>query len=205
MDIIITELSQLKFLEVLAVVFGVVYVILAAKEIRWCWIFGIVSCAICAYATFTYYALWADAVLQLFYVVMGFVGWHSWRAKKESAPTLAISTMVWKQHFILFLLGSFLALIIGFLLQSYTEAAATYLDSWTTVMAIVATFLTINKKLENWIYWLLVNAIYVYLYISREAWLFALLSVVYFIIAVYGYRTWTRKFQQNQTVVPPLV
>jgi nicotinamide mononucleotide transporter len=66
------------------------------------------------------------------------------------------------------------------------------LDSFTTVFSFIATWLVAKRVLENWIYWICIDALTVYLYFSRELNLYALLSLAYTFMAVYGYIQWRK-------------
>jgi len=190
----ITNAMQLLTLpEILAVVFGLIYVILAARENVWCWFWGILSSALWAYVTYFQFDLMADGLLNLFYVVMGFVGLYQWKYGGEKSTQASISTLSLNKHLGIIVVGCFLTLLFGYFFATYTSAAATYLDSFTTVFAVVATVLTVRKVLENWLYWIVVDALYVYLYITRGGYLFALLFIVYIIIAIIGFVNWRKE------------
>ena len=91
-------LSAWHWSEELAVLFGLFYVMLAARENIWCWFWGILSCALWAYATYALYELYIDAILQLFYVVMGFYGWYNWMQGQGENNSLPITTLSGKKH-----------------------------------------------------------------------------------------------------------
>jgi len=82
-------------------------------------------------------------------------------------------------------------LLFGYLF-SYTAAAATYWDAFTTAFSVIATVMLVQRRLENWLYWIVIDLTYAGLYWSRAAVLFALLMLVYSVIAVFAYRNWTR-------------
>ena len=79
--------------------------------------------------------------------------------------------------------------------MSHTNAAFPYADSFTTVAAIVTTFMVARKVLENWGYWFVIDSISVYLYAARELYLTALLFVLYLILIVIGFRSWYRDYR----------
>ncbi len=200
MQELINQLQQQTPIEWLAVITGLIYVILAAKEKNICWIFGIISTACWGYASYFHYDLYVDALLQMFYVAMGFFGIYKWQfSKNDSDAYLSISKMSNLQHILTIGGGLGLSAIVGYLFASYTQAASTYLDSLTTIFSIAATWMTIQKKMENWIYWIIVDIIYAYLYFSREAVLFGYLMIIYTIIAVFGWINWKKEFNSYST------
>lgn len=190
------EAAQLSWIDWAATVTALIYVVLATRENIWCWFWGIVSCSLWAYASFTFYDLWLDAILQVFYVFMGFIGLYQWRyGRKSEAKDLPVSQTPFKEHLLVLAGGLLLALFFGAFFDEYTPAAATYLDALTTTFSILATFLLVRKRLENWLYWVVIDALYAYLYFSREAYLFALLMILYTGIALAAYFRWRNSFR----------
>ena len=179
----------------IATVAGIVYLILAARNNILCWPWGIVSCSLWAYTTYWDYDLYLDAILQLFYVFMAFVGIYQWKFGGGEQERLAVSTMPFRKHLPLLFLGSLCSVLFGYFFATYTPAAATYLDAFTTVFSVIATFLLVRRILDNWIYWIVVDAIYIYLYGSRGAYLFALLMVWYVYVATKAYFIWKKEWQ----------
>ena len=75
-----------------------------------------------------------------------------------------------------------------------------YLDSFTTWGAVLTTYMVAKKVLENWIYWFVIDAIAIYLYIDRELYLTALLMAIYVVMVVFGYTAWLKIYKtQNET------
>lgn len=190
-EIVATEAGSMGWIDWVVTITALIYVVLASRGNAWCWMWGIISCSLWAYASFTFYQLYLDALLQVFYVGMGFLGIYQWQYRKEQ-KTLDVTTMNLQGHAILGGMGVGVALVFGYIFGEYTAAAATYLDALTTVFSIIATFLLVRKVIENWIYWVIIDTAYVYLYSSRGAYLFALLMIIYVIIAISGYFHWKR-------------
>lgn len=196
---LLAEAAQLSWVDWVVTVTALIYVVLAARENIWCWFWGIISCSLWAYASFVFYDLWLDALLQVFYVIMGFVGIYRWRYGSRSGSDLPVSRMPRREMAWTLAGGSLLAWIFGTLFDEYTPAAATYLDATTTVFSIITTFLLVQKRLESWLYWVVIDALYAYLYFSRGAYLFALLMVLYTGIAISAYFQWRRTWYQINT------
>ena len=174
---------------------AICYVVLAARENSWCWFWGIISCSLWAYASFAFYQLWMDALLQVFYVIMGFVGLYQWKFRSGSEIVKPTTRMNLREH-----LGYWAAILpatflFGYFFANYTPAAATYADAFTSILSIAATIMLVQKKLETWLYWILADALYVWLYGRQGAYLFAILMVLYVIIAADGYFRWRREMK----------
>lgn len=180
---------------------AIIYVVLAARENIWCWFWGIISCSFWAYASFVFYQLWLDALLQIFYIVMAFVGFYQWKDRKAGSealkPTTHLSTREHLTYWAILLPATFL---FGYFFANYTPAAATYADAFTTVLSVVATFMLVQKKLETWLYWILADGLYIWLYGRQGAYLFSLLMVVYVVIAADGYFRWRRQMKTEAAI-----
>ncbi|HMR44486.1 MAG TPA: nicotinamide riboside transporter PnuC [Saprospiraceae bacterium] len=200
-----TAWQNLHWSETWAVIFGVLYVVLAARESVWCWFWGILSCSLWAWAAYKIYDLYIDALLQLFYVGVSFAGIWQWLRGGESKKELRISSLKIREHFLWIGLGLGLTFPTGYFFDNYTQAAATYPDAFTTIFSVIATFMVVQKKLENWLYWLAINATYVWLYSSRGSWLFTALFILYFFIAIFGYREWKKimRMEANKNLDRP--
>jgi len=174
------------------------YIWLAAKERPICWAFGIVSSGLWAWASFFRYNLWVDALLQIFYVGMGFWGLYAWQSSKPANETLHIQRWPLRPHFFLMLAGLALTLAFGFLFKSYTPTSYPYADALITVFSVIATILTIKKVLEGWLYWIIFDAMAVVLFWAKEAVLLAFVMVVYTLMAGYAWRQWQQKLKTGK-------
>ncbi len=181
----------------LAVLFNVLYVIFAARENIWCWFFGMIGVSL-LFVIYLDVRLYSDALLQVFYFIMSVYGWYSW--KHQSNTSSAIHRISIKSHFNYLLLGTSAAILMGFFWK-YFGAALPFIDAFTTSFSIIATFLVARKVLENWIYWMVIDAICVCVYWSRDIPLIALLFILYTVLAIYGWFIWRKSHQsQNASV-----
>lgn len=202
-DTILQTASSLPWTQWVAFITGIIYVVLAARENIACWIFGIISCAFIAWDDFTRYLLYADGVLQVFYVLIGIYGLYQWKYGRDAAGRelgITEKPLIW--HIRIFLLGVILSIPVGYLLNLYSAAQFAYLDSLTTTFSFIATFLLVRKILSNWIYWIIIDLIYCYLFFMREGYLIALLYFIFCFIAIFGYFNWKRL--KRDTEVAPI-
>ncbi len=197
LDNICREAAALSWIDWAATVTALVYVVLAARQYIWCWFWGMVSCSLWAYASFAFYQLYLDALLQVFYVVMSAIGLYQWKYGGSGGGEAKIRRLSGEQHLFVLLAGGLLAYLFGYAFEQYTPAAATYWDATTTVFSVFATLMLVQKVLDNWLYWIVVDALYVWLYVSRGAWLFALLMVVYTVIALLALLSWWKAYQAD--------
>jgi len=192
LELILAEAATLSWIDWVVTITALVYVILAARQNNWCWFWGIISCSLWAYASYTFYQLYLDAILQLFYVVMAIIGWYQWRRGRTRGAPLPITRLSFKAHLVYLSSGIAIAILFGYLFKTYTPAAATYLDALTTMFSILATIMLVQKRLDNWAYWVVIDLLYMGLYASRGAYLFALLMLVYTIIAARAWWAWRK-------------
>ena len=182
--------------EITAMALAILYLLLAVKQDIRCWAAWILSSCLYLYVMYTA-GLYMEAFLQIFYIVMGIYGWAQW-SKKQGDESLLVLTWKPSKHVVAVLLIITLAFFSGSLLEKYTNAALPFLDALTTWGAIVTTYMVAKKILENWIYWFVIDAISIYLFISRELYFTAFLFFAYLIIIVIGYRSWHQiRLNQN--------
>ena len=180
-----------NWLESTAVIFAILYLILAVKQNILCWTAGIIS-SVLYFFIMQKAGLYMEAYLQVFYVVMGIYGWSQWSASNASNPSFIVNTWSKYQHMITISIILVLSLLSGFLLERYTDAALPFLDALVSWGAVVATYMVAKKLLENWIYWFVIDAISIFLFIERGLWLSAVLFATYLVIIFFGYQSWNK-------------
>tara|TARA_B100000787_G_C16181975_1_gene292377 strand:- start:1374 stop:1970 length:597 start_codon:yes stop_codon:yes gene_type:complete len=187
---IITQLNfNWSIIESIAVFFSILYVILAVKESILCW--GAAAISVILYIYICYTAqLYPETGLQVFYLLMAFYGYHQWN-KNDS--TLKIQQWTTTKHLLILLLGASLTFLMGFYFTIYTNAAMPLVDSFTTVFSVFATYMVTKKVLGNWLYWIVIDIVSVYLYFSRDLHLTSLLFIMYTVIAIFGYFSWLKR------------
>lgn len=194
----IAYFTQLPFWELIAVIAALFYVVLAAKENSWCWPAALVSTVIYTVIFYDVY-LWMDSLLQVYYFGMAIYGWYCWQYNnKRSQEALHIQTWPVAFHIKAIVSLSLISILIGWLMANFTPTHFPYIDSATTVFSVFTTYLVAKKVLENWLYWIVINAVSVYLYIQKDLEPTAALLVLYFFMALYGYIQWLSKFKQRK-------
>ena len=180
-------------IEIIAVISAILYLLLAAKEDVRCWYAVIISSSLYFYIMYDA-GLIMEAYLQIFYIVMAIYGWFKWTKSIQINSNNRIRTWSNMKHFITITSVVILALITGFILKKYTNAALPFLDAFTSWGAIITTYMVAQKILENWIYWFVIDSISIYIFLSRELYLTSLLFFIYLIIICFGYASWRKKY-----------
>lgn len=178
------------YLEIVSVGFALAYLALAIPQSLWCWPAALISTAVWMVVSFNA-KLYMDAGLQVFYFAMGIYGWVQWR--RGGAGHTGIEVHWWRlpMHAVTITLILLVSIGAG-LAMSRSDAAFPYLDSFTTVAAIVATFMVTRKVIENWLYWFVIDSIYIYLYVERGLFGYAALYALYLVMIVFGFVAWQK-------------
>jgi nicotinamide mononucleotide transporter len=193
---IVTLVRELPPLEAAGVILGVLYLVLAIRENLWCWPAAFVSSALTIVVMFEA-RLYSEAALNVFYAAMAVYGWYQWRygGRAHGAGELPISVWPLRMHALAIGGSVALAVAIGWFMSSRTAAAFPYLDAFVTVASIVTTYMVARKILENWIYWLVVDSLSLYLYWQRELYLYVGLFALYLVLVVLGLIRWQRDWR----------
>jgi nicotinamide mononucleotide transporter len=152
-------------LEIAANAFTAVAIFLAGRNSVYTWWTGIVGCTLFG-LLFAQSRLYADVVLQVFFVATSVLGWWRWVRGRDGAPLpvthAGLRTLLWMVP-----AGIVATAAYGALLHYYTNAYAPFVDSAVLVFSVIAQLLMMQRRIENWPVWLLVNTIAVPLYASR--------------------------------------
>jgi nicotinamide mononucleotide transporter len=190
--------QETGWLEWCGVVTGIVCVWLAAKNNILNWPIAIVSVLI--YIVIFYESkLYADMGLQVYFFAMNLYGWYFWaknrRVNQPSSPVLYITAVE--------ILFSIIGIIvftfgIGYLLHNNTDAAFPFVDSFCTACSLIAQIFLARKVLQNWLIWILVDIVYVGVYVSKGLYATAIMYALYVYIASVGYLDWRKTYiKQN--------
>ena len=154
---------------------------------------GIIS--VCFY-TYVFYdfKLYAESLLNLYYLSASILGLFLWQQKSQQK--ISITT---KREWVAstgILVSSFL--ILFFLLNKYTDSTVPYLDATVSAFAWAGTWLLLKRKVENWILLNISNLIAIPLQIYKGLELTSILTIIYVVIAVLGYREWMKKLTYSK-------
>lgn len=187
-----TAFYETSIWEWLGVLSGVLYVIFISYKKMSAWLFACISSLIYIYLCYQS-NLYIETGLQFFYLIMGIYGWYAW--KKTAVTNAIIIKWPFNYHLTNGIVSSILVFAVGYFFKHYTQQANPYTDAFTTIFSLAATFMVTKKVLENWIYWIIIDAVCIYLFASRGLYLTSLLFFFYTIIAIFGYRKWLKQYQ----------
>jgi nicotinamide mononucleotide transporter len=181
-------------LEAVAVLLSLTYVVLAVPRSRWCWVAGGVGSLIYVWL-FARARLPMQSLLQVWYVGVAVFGFLRW----SHEGTTRIALLAWRGHVVIIAASLLLAVAIARFLAAETQAAWPLLDASTMVLSLFATWLTARGKLENWLYWMAIDAVQAWLYTVQRLVFTAFLFLVYLMIASVGFIQWSKTYRR-QTV-----
>ncbi len=198
---VVDALRAVNPVELVAVAFGLLSVYLAAREHIISWPTAIVNVAI-FFVLFWRAKLYADAVLQLVYLVLSVYGWYEWRFGGAQHSRLQVSRAT-RRHWLvivpLFLVGG---VGLGALLARYTDSPVPYFDALLTAASLVAQWMMTRKLLENWVIWIAADLVYVPLFIQRGLPLTAVQYAVFLLLAALGWHGWRQSLRAQAPLAP---
>jgi len=189
---VVSAFKATSITEWLIFITAMAYVALAAIENVWCWLFGILSAAFSVYLCFTGH-LFLESGLNIFYVVIGIYGWYQWLYGSKQKTELPIVSFSFQKNLYLLAAGIIIWIPFGYAAHRFSTQVLPYLDAFITAFSIVATWMTAKKIIENWLYWVVIDALAAVLYAYRGFYLISLLYIIYTIIALAGYFSWRKK------------
>jgi nicotinamide mononucleotide transporter len=181
----------MSWVEVVAVILGLVCVWLAVKQNIWNWPAGLVQVVLYIYI-FYGAKLYSDAILQVIYVGVQFYGWHYWLhggKAKASAPVTTMALINIVQWCVAGIAGTALW---GYFMATMTDAACPYADAFVVVFSMIAQGLMAKKKLESWRFWTAVDVVAIGVYLYKDLYLTSGLYGVFLVLTFKGYLDWRK-------------
>ena len=184
------DITFLQLLEYISTFLSLTFLYLLIKENKWCWPFGVVSSILFIYL-FYQTKLYAEAILYIYYVLIGIYGWFVWTDSKKDE--LRVTTWSWIKHLPILAIGGLLSFGLGYFFKNYTDGQRTYVDATNTIFAFIASYMEVHKIFSSWVFWIIVNGITIWLYWDSNLKVASGMMVVYFIVSIYGFFDWGKK------------
>jgi len=206
-------------LELIAVVFGVASVLLARKTNILVFPVGLVSTGLFVYLLWEW-QLFGDMLINAYYTAMSLYGWYNWSKNKHAADTdkntdtggVTVECIQARDIPIMLTLAvasaAFVALVYylrpvinngfsfdGAVLGLHLFTWVDYTDMLTTALFLIAMYLMALRKIENWLVWIVADAISVPLYFYKGYTFTSLQYVIFTLIAIWAYYEWKRRIQ----------
>lgn len=196
---------QMSYIEFFGTIAGFIAVFLASRANIWSWPIGLINVTL-FFFLFYQVQLYPDMFLQVFFFVTNVMGWWRWLhpapGEEDRKKELKVSYMKTPQLVLLSVSGLAATFIVGSMASRLHEwfpivfgrpSAFPYLDSFVTVMSIITTFLMIQKKIESWILWILIDIVATYMYFAKGIKFVGFEYLVFCFIAAYGLWNWMQE------------
>ena len=182
--------------EALAVALGVVYIVLIMKRNRWGWVAGAASSMILAVLA-ARARLPMQSLLQMAYVAIAVYGWLRWKPNEESQR---VGMWPWRGHLVAIAVFLAVSLVLARLPIMSEHSDWPFLDSLIACVGLFASWLVARVYLENWLYWIVIDALSIFLFVQQDLGFTSLLFVAYLVISCLGFRSWLRIYRQQPSL-----
>jgi nicotinamide mononucleotide transporter len=182
----------MSVIEIIAVLFSLACIWLAVEKHPLNWPVGLVGVA--AYMIlFFQVKLYADMLLQVVFIAQGVYGWYNWMKRKDDQKEIEVTYLQTRQRLIYAASIIVTTVAWSYVLVHYTDASTPYVDAFVATLSLVANWLMAKKKTDNWVLWILADAIYVALFWYKELYLSSGIYVIFLILATKGLIDWNKK------------
>ena len=192
---LIQQFKETDTIQWLAVALGMAEVWLAKSNKIWLYPTGIASTLLSIYILLSA-GLYAECLLNGYYVVMSVYGWWYW-VKKKHLPPVSITRCSRSEWLIVVLIAGGGSLLLYFLLKYYTNSSVPLCDAWVSATAWAGMWLLAKRKIENWILWIIGNIISVPLYFAKGYTFTSFQYIIFTIIAIFGYIEWKKTLNSS--------
>ncbi|MCU0728843.1 MAG: nicotinamide riboside transporter PnuC [Sphingopyxis sp.] len=178
-------------LEIIAVGFGIANIALLVRRSIWNYPVGIVMVAL-YFEIFREARLYSDMLLQIFFLILQLVGWFAWLRSGGLSGPVSVTRMRPHERWLWPVGVAVATLLWGTAMARYTDAAAPWWDAAVAMGSIAAQILLAQRRLENWIAWIMVDIVAIALYAHRGLTLTAALYVLFLGMCIVGWLQWRR-------------
>jgi len=186
--------------EIVASVSGFLCVLLIIKRSIWCWFFGLIQVSLYSWLFFDN-KLYSDAGLHVIYIFLQFYGWWNWvnnSNSKQASKVLIIQRTSLKDIVVWLCVAVTAAGILGFVMNTYTDASFAYPDAFTTATSLVAQWLLTRRHLFNWLFWIVVDIVAIFIYFQKGLYPTSLLYFTFLIMCFVGQYSWWKEYKKQE-------
>ncbi|HEY2856496.1 MAG TPA: nicotinamide riboside transporter PnuC [Gemmatimonadaceae bacterium] len=191
----------MSILEWIAAIAGAVSVYLSARENIWSWPTGIVNVGLYI-VVFERTGLYSDMGLQVVFLILSIYGWYEWLYGGKDRTELTVSRATSRDWLISIPIAVVFWIVLAHVTERLPGVALPYLDSGLATLSLVAQWMMTRKLLENWVLWVVVDVLYVPMYVYKHLPVTAALYVGFLVLAVMGLRAWWRSYKEQPAAEP---
>jgi len=210
-------------LEFIAAIFGVLSVFYAKKENILVFPTGIISTVLYVYLL-AHWTLYGDLIINIYYTLMSIYGWYMWSRiiddKQHHLPVSTTNSIDKLKTFGIFLFTSIFVIVvyrhfnvmpnnlnftesIDYALTNLTAGnledfrkTTPFLDTFTTGIFFAGMWLMANKKIENWLFWIVGDVVSIPLYFVKGYGFTGIQYAIFLILAFQGYKAWKKNLNK---------
>jgi nicotinamide mononucleotide transporter len=182
-------------LELISFILSVMTVALNIRQLHWAWLFSILSSGLYA-LVFLDARLYGDMGLQFVFILTSIWGWHLWLWGDSEHEVLGVSQLTSSARVASLIAWGLGFALLAWFLHSFTDTDVPHADGFLTAGSLLGQVLLSRKKIENWLVWMIVDVLYVGLYMYKGLMLTAVLYAVFVLMAMMGWRAWSRTCQR---------
>jgi len=187
---------QTNWIEIVGAILSLIYLDLSIKQKVSLWFFGIIS-SVFYIVIFFQTKFYADMSLQFYYVFISIYGWINWKRGKLGSGEELLTTQLSKRLLLNLVIVTGLIYIVYYLILSkFTDSTIPKADSLVGALSVVGTWMLAKKFIENWLVWIVADALCVGLYIYKGLFPTAILFIVYTVMSVVGYWQWKKRMKE---------
>ena len=192
---------QAHWLDILTTVLGLLYIWLEYRADIWLWVVGIIMPALDIWL-YWQHGLYGDSGMACYYTAAAVYGYVMWKWGKGGKEELPITRMPASRYLpaVLFFLAAWGA--TWYVLVTWTNSTVPVLDAFTNALSFVGLWALARKYIEQWFFWIVVDAVCCMLYVQKGIPFKALLYGLYIVIAVFGYLRWHRVMLEAASASP---
>ncbi len=193
-----------NYLEITGALAGLLYLYFSVRQNIWLWPVGLITSAF--YIVVFYSSqLYADMSLNVYYLIVSIYGWHHWLLRKDNTyhNSIKISTLLSRDWIIYLSVVVLLTIPFGFILLTIPQklglkpSSVPWWDAFPTAGSIVATWMIARKILEQWLWWIVIDAISIGVFFYKGLYLTMVLFIVNTVMAIIGYIRWKKDLQMQ--------
>jgi nicotinamide mononucleotide transporter len=184
-----------SWFEIFAAAITAYSVWLTARENIWCWPTGIVS-VVLYWWIFWQARLYANAWLQVLYLILIVYGWYEWLHGGKHHDALRVSRTPLRGWIATIALGAIASAVVGWAMQRYTSASMPYADAATTAFSVAAEAMTTRKWIENWLVWIVVDGVTTWMLLTQRLFPSAVLYASFLVLALIGWIEWKKSLDR---------
>lgn len=193
---LVNDWQLMHSVELTATILALAYVILALKQSIWCWPAALLSTLLFTHVMWDS-ALLSDALLHVYYAGMALYGWWRWQKLTQQSGEQPVFEWQWQRHAWLIAITALLGVVLGYVMANYTHADFAWIDAQTTAFSLVATWLVAKKLVSNWLYWVVIDAVCIFVYAQKHLYFLTVLFMLYTVIAVVGFFVWRSHYRRQ--------